>query len=450
MNKKNMKPQKSGGGSPQQLELIKGSPAKPLVTYVLTKDIQLEDAVLDLIDNSIDAARRHKKKSLSGLFVNVEFDAKKFTISDNCGGIPYETARDYAFRFGRPEDYKFIDGPGDLIGNFGVGMKRAILKMGDKIHILSKTESCSFTIDINVTEWMSNPDDWDFRFSSVTHEKNKFDNCGTTIEVTELKRGVSERFGLAETEEIIRDKIKEKQAFAIADGLDISINNQAVDSLEATLGSAKDIRPLYKKWKLDGTDIALLAGIDEPDNDRAGWYVVCNGRTLLRADRSSITGWGTKPGGVKIVNYHHQYARFRGYLIFHSKDPNKLPWNTTKTGVDVEHPLYRGSFPEMVSAMREIFNFLTEVDKEKESAEQPLTEALDKLKPMPLKSFAVSTMFKRPAASAMRNEATQLQWVRYQKTAKEVKAAMSELEVGTASEVGERTFDYWYAVTIKK
>ena len=46
---------------------IDARPTKKLVAYVLTKDINLQDALLDLIDNSIDGARRAGKKKFVGL-----------------------------------------------------------------------------------------------------------------------------------------------------------------------------------------------------------------------------------------------------------------------------------------------------------------------------------------------------------------------------------------------
>lgn len=130
--------------------IINARPTKKLVAYVLTKDILLEDAILDLIDNSIDGAKRANPDNYSGKEVTIEINKNHFKISDNCGGIPLKIAEDYAFRFGRPDDYAPLDpAPTNAVGNFGVGMKRALLKMGNNIKITSNTSDCYFEIDIS-------------------------------------------------------------------------------------------------------------------------------------------------------------------------------------------------------------------------------------------------------------------------------------------------------------
>src|SRR5204863_3867325 len=55
----------------------------------------------------------------------------------------------------------------------------------------------------------------------------------------------------------------------------------------------------YERFSDDGVEIRILATIATQtddgryDNERAGWYVVCNGRAVLSADKTEITGWGS-------------------------------------------------------------------------------------------------------------------------------------------------------------
>ncbi len=95
---------------------------------MLTKDIELLPAIVDLVDNSVDGARGlHPDGNLTGQWVKIEVADDSFTISDNSGGIPVDVARHYAFRFGRSRDFVGIK---RSVGQFGVGMKRAIFKIG--------------------------------------------------------------------------------------------------------------------------------------------------------------------------------------------------------------------------------------------------------------------------------------------------------------------------------
>src|SRR5688500_3668981 len=84
------------------------SVAKEFFVNVITKDILLEDCILDLIDNSIDAATQIARNgeagrhpNLTGYNVAISINPDRFLIRDNCGGISIEDARYHAFHFGR-------------------------------------------------------------------------------------------------------------------------------------------------------------------------------------------------------------------------------------------------------------------------------------------------------------------------------------------------------------
>jgi hypothetical protein len=433
-------------------ESVNAEPTKRLVAYVLTKDVRLDDAILDLIDNSIDGARRQGPTKLTGREVRVNLSKTKFEIQDNCGGIPYELARDYAFRFGRPEDYIPLDGPADVIGNFGVGMKRALLKMGRNIKVISRTSKRYFEIEIDVEKWMAQKE-WTFEFSDVRDEAAPPDRIGTWVTVTDLYPGVAEQFGLKQFVVNLKSAIEQKQAIPMLDGFSILVNDESLNGALMTLEQSSDIAPFRKLVTLandlgEEVHLEVYAGIAEPDNDRAGWYVVCNGRTVLRADRSGLTGWGNKFDGDRIPNYHHQFARFRGYVLFHSNKPDNLPWNTAKSGVDVEHPFYRRAFQLMLQSMKEVFGFLNALDRESDALEQPLTEALKKMKPVGLAKIDESDSFKVSVKAVTGPQKTPLKFIRYRKPVDQINAVMQALGVDEASTAGEQTFDLYYEMNV--
>ncbi|MBW4709551.1 ATP-binding protein [Roseobacter sp. YSTF-M11] len=73
---------------------------------MLIRDIPLQQAVHDLIDNCVDGAKRTRENGdFSDLQVRIDFSKDGFTIVDNCGGFFRHTAREYAFRFGRPKKF---------------------------------------------------------------------------------------------------------------------------------------------------------------------------------------------------------------------------------------------------------------------------------------------------------------------------------------------------------
>jgi len=134
--------------------LINGSPTKAFFVRTLTRDIELKDALLDLLDNCVDGLMRSvPKASLAGAkpyaghWAHITFDREKFVIEDNCGGIDMHRARTSAFRMGRIE-LAAADKEKKLptVGAYGIGMKRAIFKIGQSSTVTSKTKSEGFTV----------------------------------------------------------------------------------------------------------------------------------------------------------------------------------------------------------------------------------------------------------------------------------------------------------------
>ena len=140
-------------GAEEQFESALVEPDKNLFIQMLTRDVELVPAILDLWDNSVDGALRYVErdddgnfvdKSLDGFHIEIAVNNDSFSIVDNCGGIPLVTARDYAFRLGRSQDAPSVDG---AVGSFGVGMKRTLFKMGDNFRVESNSLHGSFGSD---------------------------------------------------------------------------------------------------------------------------------------------------------------------------------------------------------------------------------------------------------------------------------------------------------------
>ena len=129
---------------------------------MLTRDIDLEDAILDLLDNCLDGVARSQKKDpddidYNGYWVKIEFDKSSFVIHDNCGGIPSDSA-EYAFRMGRP-----ADAPQEnlaTVGVYGIGMKRSIFKIGRHCNITTNhSDTDSFSVEID-EDWLNSDHNW--------------------------------------------------------------------------------------------------------------------------------------------------------------------------------------------------------------------------------------------------------------------------------------------------
>jgi len=85
-------------------------PTKDVVVSGLTKDATVEACILDLIDNSVDAARddamrasgtTEAPQSYDGYEIVLMLDGTKLQIKDNCGGISVKDLQSEVLRFGK-------------------------------------------------------------------------------------------------------------------------------------------------------------------------------------------------------------------------------------------------------------------------------------------------------------------------------------------------------------
>ena len=204
--------------------MAKADPTKDFFIDMITRDIGLDECIFDLLDNSIDGASRHskqdKRENLAGYFADILLGETDFEIKDNCGGMSLIDAKDYAFHFGRRSD-----APKDAensIGLYGIGMKRAIFKIGKKIKIRSATGAApeeAFEADIDVAAWAAKKE-WEFQLDQI--DPKGF--VGTEISVKELRKATSSEFSDQIFVNKLRKDVGKYYSFFLQQGFEIKIN----------------------------------------------------------------------------------------------------------------------------------------------------------------------------------------------------------------------------------
>ena len=129
---------------------IDAHPVKEFFIDIITQDVKIIDSIPEFVDNSIDGALRHQEEGedLSGRRITITLDGEKAVIQDNCGGISKSQAEDYAFRFGSPEEAEELP---SRIGEYGIGMKRSIFRLGSKFLIESNpVDDERFVVEVDV------------------------------------------------------------------------------------------------------------------------------------------------------------------------------------------------------------------------------------------------------------------------------------------------------------
>jgi hypothetical protein len=418
------------------MEKVDASPTKEFFINMLTRDVPLDRAILDLVDNSVDAA--YLSGGVQGKKINIIFDKDRFCIEDNCGGISKDTAKQYAFKFGRSKgDQRQTP---HSVGQFGVGMKRTLFKIGQEFIVESNHPDGAFRISVDVNEWLSDREGWEFYLEDI--EGN--DQHGTKIFVEKLLGGVSEQFELAL---FLGDLVKdiEKAHFkAISEGLEVVINGRKVEPFEFTIKNSEELKPIHYKSSFDGVDYSITAGVDVRDYHKGGWYIVCNGRLIEEANTDSKTGWGVH--GIR--KYHPDFAFFRGIVEFEANDSSKLPWTTTKTSVDTDNFVYRKVQGEMKKVMGEVMAFLNKRRKEDDEfdkeliEEKPLNNALENAVSVPFTNLSANDIFLTPDTAERVANPDPLVNVQYRVNKNKMAKMKDAISLQSNKEVGEFTFEY--------
>ena len=351
-------------------KIIQGNPTKSFFIQMITRDISINDAIIDLLDNSIDGASRLNPNDYSGLRIDLILNKNEFLVRDNCGGFTVEIAQKYAFRFGRPDDAPETSGS---VGRFGIGMKRALFKMGKNFMIESKSDKEHFRIDVDVDSWKNKTteitlsdgnksivDDWNFSYENVINDLN-LTSHGTFIKVFNLFSEVAELFDDESFLNTLRNDIERLLNFSLEKKIEIYLNDQKLSPKDINIfNDTEGSKPYFIGGTKNNVNYKVLAGLGEVGNpSAAGWYIYCNDRLVLEADQTEITGWGIGT----IPKWHIDFVMFRGVVFFDSHDTINLPLTTTKKGVDATSEIYKNVLPFMKEAMQKVIPFLRTVTK---------------------------------------------------------------------------------------
>lgn len=347
------------------MDIVKAGPTKSFFVSMLTRDIELRDAILDLLDNCVDGVLRTRRarggdgseeKPYEGFWAEVAFDGKHFVIQDNCGGIPRDIAVNYAFVMGRPERR---DTDLATVGAYGIGMKRALFKLGERAEVASGTDQGFFRVDI-APEWLRD-DVWQLPLEDMGRDWQPRwlspGESGTRILVQQLLPAVSKAF---EEPGFNRDFITYLQthySYIIQKGFKVRVNGTEIPprTTKFLVGGVPRQGSRLAPYVYEGTfgrvRVTLVVGFYRPvagedeiedetaekrSADTSGWTVVCNDRVVLYNDKTILTGWGE----VRVPSFHNQFIGIAGEVHFVSSEPLDLPVTTTKRGIDASSEIY--------------------------------------------------------------------------------------------------------------
>jgi len=390
-------------------KMANANPSKNFFCQMLTRDIELKDAIMDLIDNCIDGAIRTKQKPpldddetyYEGFKILISLNSKRLTIEDNCGGIPYEIALNHAFRFGADERVHSDENALPTIGLYGIGMKRAIFKLGTSAIVTTRTKKDG-TYKVTIPEdWMRQDNNWEFPVERTDEAVLKAD--GTKVEI-HLKKDIEE-FSSSFLEKFVNDlnrTIQEHFSVIMQKGLEIMLNGSSLSAepISFLFSASDDARstdnkqryaPYLFSAKIDEVEVRLAVGFygkktmpDQEDIEKelegterssqdAGWTVICNDRVVLYNNKDHLTGWGENG----VPKYHTQFVGIKGIVSFRSNDPSLLPTTTSKRGINANSRVYALAKKRMCEGLKKFTDYTNKwKGQEKREKQQTLQTPL--------------------------------------------------------------------------
>lgn len=347
----------------------------------------------------------------------------------------------YAFRFGR--DPKAPPTP-NSVGQFGVGMKRTLFKLGEEFEVRTKSEKDEgFVVTVDVNQWKSQSK-WNF---PCQVGGTGLDERHTSITVKNLFPEVAEQFQLQDFIDSLIHEISLAHFMPINKKIKITLNGRTVPKYEFQIFQNSQINPQVEERIIDGVTIKVIAGLSERDLEKGGWYIVCNGRLIVTADKTKLTGWDNDLGTRK---YHPDFAYFRGIVIFESSNSSLLPWATTKTGIDSDNKYYKVAFKLMLNSMKKIIPVLSARAKELKYFEdelvesQPLNKAISESKVISLINLDYNkTTFISPSPN-LAKESPSIVRIQYNVPVSQFNKVSQVLGTSVKAEVGLETFKYYF------
>lgn len=425
-------------------------PEKRLFISLLTRDLSLVDAFLDILDNSINAAmepyadRLVDAKGYHDLLsdvsvvpaasIRVIIGQERIDISDDAGGISLALAESKVFAFGHPTG---SHDSGDRLSVYGIGLKRAIFKMGNRIKIVSNHPDGGFSMDLPVDWWenqMETP--WKIPIEAAPYDDSL--PAGTSISISELYGDVLRRLSDPTFLTDLKYKISRTYSYFLGRIINIVVNDEEIAPTEFRIGS----NYAHDTFEQGAVSYSVTVGIGVPAGGRflqetAGWFVFCNGRTVLYADKSAITGWGSL-----LPTFQPKHRPFIGLVFFVSLDPEDLPWTTTKASVNQESLVWQEARRNMAVYGREVIGFLDRryTDDGTEVLPEELLDAAGENVSVLSASVSTQKTFTAPTFKPPENVSIQYQAkvLHVEKIKKYLGRNMS------AREVGKYTFDYFY------
>lgn len=309
--------------------------------WSIISDYDLKTGLCELVDNALDVWLRNGRTGAPLIEIELNADRQLISVVDNSGGV-------------EQSDLKFLIAPGgskndpsaERIGIFGVGSKRASVALGEHVEIRTRhLDGRSFELDIT-KEWLAS-DDWEI----AAYEIPDVEPRTTRIDISHLRRP----FRKTDIGDL-RTHLAETYSWFLENGCSISVNGTGIAPVTfEDWAYPPGYSPRSAIFELDfersgKVSVEMVVGLLRdrlPQEDNYGAYIYCNRRLIVKELKTRDVGYAPGEAGIP----HHDASLCRG--IVRIRGPAQLmPWNSTKSGINIAEPVFERLRPTLVDLMR--------------------------------------------------------------------------------------------------
>ena len=388
---------------PQNLRELKtaGKPPSKEVVLGAWRDLDRAEALLELIDNSIDEWQRrrrtHPTKSAPELNIHVSVDTGlgQLTYEDNAGGVSVEKLHHLVV-----PGYSDTTDLSQTIGSYKTGGKKAVFRLATAAQITTRYWNPAETSDDAVTvqldhDWMSDPEKYEFEFSLL---KNKsILERGQTRYVLQLREEpVGGPPWFTNPEQVAKIAHQIRQTYTL-----LLIRNPKIHVY--FFDNSKPLEPIGKLYDFSGThkkdvdirpqqiifELELEHGLSK-ESVQIEIVLGCRTSTGAKEGRS----WGIDLYGndrLFVVNDQTTFATMlphgasrnliRGFVNIHG--PNVfIPWDTHKRHLNTDSRIMavltkNSLIQEMFANWKAAYNAISSSDEIAKLIETPVPKPID-------------------------------------------------------------------------
>jgi hypothetical protein len=316
---------------------LDGTPSKRIYQSIKS-DYDINRAVCELVDNAIDIWTLERKEKK--LLVNIDSDLNQqtLTVTNNAGGVS-QSRLTYMVSPGQtgnnPEE--------EIIGIFGVGIKRAVVALSQDIKIYTRDKDKTYLIELD-DSWLASPD-W-----GIPHYEVEAIPDGQTIIKLQKLRFILTQGNIKELKEHLAATygkfLKNSKLQILVDGVPLKPK-----LFDETWSYPPEYPPklLTKTIKTDKGDVnvKISSGLSldtEPDPaGEYGVYIYCNERLICRALKTHEVGFSRRVVGMP----HYEISLVR-VIVEITGSAELMPWNSSKSDIRYHDLVFDKIRPDII------------------------------------------------------------------------------------------------------